>query len=252
MRVPMKDVKPGMFVTITEPRSPYYSNWSTCEFQPGMVGRVGSVDVPYITYDYRDRKRSATFCTVLFYMEHIPYNDTYLKAPSYGSPWVVDVDYLHMKIRGFSTDLPTFPVSSYDPTPIPMNPYVVDPVDQWAGPGNEVETYNEYRERKNLPNMFEAFYRGDSLVGWQQALVNNPKCLELHPWADFNVSKSLRSVYLYAEDESQFTPLARSILKRLCGGYGEVNAEKSTPSVWQLRNRWCKQQNRKVTGNGNR
>ena len=93
-----KDVQVGMQVTCKQAEESYYSDYAgspTCFFEPGDVGTVAAVEVPYVTG--RDR----TFVCVDFYKEGIVYN-----AAHGGSPWRVGLDYSNIRIVSNGSSIP--------------------------------------------------------------------------------------------------------------------------------------------------
>ena len=80
----------GDQVTCKQPEEAYYSGYAgepKCSFEPGDVGTVAAVDVPYVT------GRNTTFVCVDFYKEGIIYNEAHG-----GDPWRVGLDYSNIRV----------------------------------------------------------------------------------------------------------------------------------------------------------
>lgn len=89
----VKDIPVGSCVTCKNSTEAFYSDYAgnpTCWFVPGMVGRVMSVDSPFVRQNsVLGLKRSDTGILVDFLVEDISQNQQ-------DSPWRVKIDYYNV------------------------------------------------------------------------------------------------------------------------------------------------------------
>src|SRR5215470_14179993 len=88
-------IKVGMLVTCKEPVRAYGSGYPKghplCVFEPGDVGRVACIDVPYVV-----GRNGTTFACVDFYKPGIIHNPNHWQQ--YGeSPWRAGLDYSNIR-----------------------------------------------------------------------------------------------------------------------------------------------------------
>jgi len=91
-RSQVKDIPVGSCVTCKNSTEAFYSDYAgnpTCWFVPGMIGRVVSVDVPFVRASRIGEKRADTGVVVDFLVENIPQGKD-------GTPWRVKVDYYNV------------------------------------------------------------------------------------------------------------------------------------------------------------
>ena len=98
------------------------------------------------------------------------------------------------------------------------------------------ETCGDYRARCNFPHVFVPYSRGsDSPYPWQQELMDKFPTISLMPYETLQVSKGLETVCVVFEDLSHITELSREVIVHYCCSYGREHAEKTIPSVENLR-----------------
>ena len=87
-------IKVGMLVTCKERVEAYYSGYPKgqpyCFFEPGDIGRVACIDVPYVV------RRNGTFACVDFYKLGTIYNSNHWQENG-ESPWRAGLDYSNIR-----------------------------------------------------------------------------------------------------------------------------------------------------------